>query len=289
MLATERRVIDGCLERNVRRRIAPGDREVTLELNNGLCVVERRPAPVSQAAIEAAVRARPSLSGEQRAMVRQLTPSRDAVMAVRGHAGTGKTTALDACREIGRGVGAPSSAARCPAAPRRSCRPARASSRRPLSASSSISSTTATQILPWGNAVLVVDEAGMVGTRLLDRVLTAAGKSDATVVLVGDDSSAPRDRRRRRLPQPVRAPRRCGTGGQPAPTGRVGAPGADLLREGRSDEALAAYVEHGRVVLGPSAACVRARLVADWWVAEQSGGGRQHHGGAAPRRRQRAQ
>jgi hypothetical protein len=44
-----------------------------------------------------------------------------------------------------------------------------------------------------------------------------------------------------------------------------------LLREGRSDEALAAYVEHDRVVLGPSADSVRARLVADWWAAEQGG------------------
>ena len=47
-----------------------------------------------------------------------------------------------------------------------------------------------------------------------------------------------------------------------------------LLREGRSQEALAAYVEHGRVVIGPSGDCVRARLVADWWASAQSGGGR---------------
>jgi hypothetical protein len=46
MLATERAVIDGCLERNARRRIAPGEREVTLELADGSYVVERRPKPV---------------------------------------------------------------------------------------------------------------------------------------------------------------------------------------------------------------------------------------------------
>ncbi|MBJ7594888.1 MAG: relaxase domain-containing protein, partial [Candidatus Dormibacteraeota bacterium] len=73
MLATEREVIEGCRERNARRHIARGEREVTLELDNGLYVVERRPAPASEAVVDAAVRARPSLSAEQREMVRCLT------------------------------------------------------------------------------------------------------------------------------------------------------------------------------------------------------------------------
>jgi ATP-dependent exoDNAse (exonuclease V) alpha subunit len=39
--------------------------------------------------------------------------------------------------------------------------------------------------------VLVVDEAGMVGTRDLERLITAAGEVGAKVVLVGDDRQLP--------------------------------------------------------------------------------------------------
>jgi conjugative relaxase-like TrwC/TraI family protein len=271
MLATERQVIDGCLERNARRRISPGDREVTLELSDGSYRVERRPKSVPDAVVDAALRVRPSLSEEQREMVRRLTLGHDAVMVVRGHAGTGKTSALDACRQIwdrsGRTVLGCALSGRAAAE---------------LQAGAGIQSTTIDrllldcvdhrqEILPWGDAVLVVDEAGMVGTRLLARVLTAAEKVDATVVLVGDDRQLPEidaggayhglcerlgsielsENRRQREEWERQA--------------------LVLLREGRSPEALAAYVEHGRVVLGPSGDCVRARLVADWWAAEQSG------------------
>jgi Ti-type conjugative transfer relaxase TraA len=273
MLATERQVIEGCLERNARRRISPGDREVTLGLGDGSYVVERRPTPVPEAVVDTALRARSSLSEEQREMVRRLTTSHDAVMVVRGHAGTGKTSALDACRQIWERSGR--TVIGCALSGRAAAE---------LQAGAGIESTTIDrlllqcvdhrqEILPRGDAVLVVDEAGMVGTRLLARLLTAAEQADATVVLVGDDHQLPEidaggayhglcerlgsielsENRRQREEWERQA--------------------LVLLREGRSPEALAAYVEHGRVVLGPSAECVRARLVADWWAAEQSGSG----------------
>jgi conjugative relaxase-like TrwC/TraI family protein len=273
MLATERQVIDGCLERNSRRRISPGNREVTLELDDGSYVVERRPKPVPEAVVDKALRARSSLSEEQREMVRRLTLGHDAVMVVRGHAGTGKTSALDACRQIWESSGR--TVIGCALSGRAAAE---------LQAGAGIESATIErrlldcvdsrqEILPRGDAVLVVDEVGMVGTRLLARVLTAAEKSDATVVLVGDD---------RQLPEIDAG------GAYHGLCERLGSielsenrrqheewerQALVLLREGRSPEALAAYVEHGRVVLGPSADCVRARLVADWWAAEQSGTG----------------
>jgi AAA domain/UvrD-like helicase C-terminal domain len=272
MLATERQVIEGCLKRNARRRIAPDEREVTLELGDGSYVVERRPKPIPEAVIEAAVGVRPSLSGEQREMVRRLTMGRDAVMMVRGHAGTGKTSALDACRQIWKRSGR--TVIGCALSGRAAAE---------LQAGAGIQSTTIDcllldfvqyrqGILPRGDAVLVVDEAGMVGTRLLGRLLAAAEKSDTTIVLVGDD---------RQLPEIDAG------GAYRGLCDRLGAvelvenrrqrdewerQALSLLREGRSYEALAAYVEHGRIVLGSSGDCVRARLVADWWAAERSGG-----------------
>jgi conjugative relaxase-like TrwC/TraI family protein len=273
MLATERAVIDGCLERNARRRIAPEDREVTLELTDGSYVVECRPKPIPDAVVEAALRARPSLSAEQRQMVRRLTMSDDAVLVVRGHAGTGKTSALDACRHIWEGSGR--TVVGCALSGRAAAE---------LQAAAGIESTTIDrllidfvdyrpEILPRGDAVLVVDEAGMVGTRLLGRVLTAAEKSDATVVLVGDDRQLPEidaGGAYRGLCERLGAVELVDNRRQREEWERQA---LVLLREGRSHEALAAYVEHGRVVLGPSADCVRAHLVADWWAAEQSGGG----------------
>lgn len=272
MLTTERQVIEGCLKRNARRQSASGDREVTLQLNNGLYVRGRRPAPASEALVEAAVRARPSLSAEQWAMVRRLTMSTEAVLVVRGHAGTGKTTALDACRQVWERSGR--TVVGCALSGRAAAE---------LQVGAGIESTTIErllldcvqdreQILPRGRAVLVIDEAGMVGTRLLGRVLTAAARADATVVLVGDDHQLPEidaGGAYRRLCERLGAVELVENRRQREEWERQA---LVLLREGRSEEALAAYVEHGRVVLGPSADCVRARLVEDWWSAERSGG-----------------
>jgi Ti-type conjugative transfer relaxase TraA len=272
MLATERQVIEGCLQRNVRaREMAAEPRGVSPRLVHGSWGVEWR--PVTEAAVDEALRGRPSLSDEQRAMARHLTTSPDAVVVVRGHAGTGKTSALDACREIwersGRNVIGCALSGRAAAE---------------LQAGAGIQSSTIerllldlvdhrTGLLSRNDTVLVVDEAGMVGTRLLARVLAAADREDATVVLVGDDRQLPEidaggayhclcerlgtieltENRRQREEWERQA--------------------LVLLRDGHSHEALAAYVEHGRVVLGPSGDCVRARLVADWWAAEQAGDG----------------
>ena len=272
MLATERQVVEGCVERNARRQIAPGDREVTLQLDDGRYVVERRPAPASETVVDAAVRARPSLSPEQREMVRRLTMSTDAVMVVRGHAGTGKTSALDACRQVWEKSGR--TVVGCALSGRAAAE---------LQAGAGIESTTIErllldcvqdreQTLPWGEAVLVVDEAGMVGTRLLGRVLTAAARSDATVVLVGDDHQLPEidaGGAYRRLCERLGAVELVENRRQGEEWERQA---LVLLREGRSDQALVAYMEHGRVVLGPSNDCVRARLLEDWWAAERAGG-----------------
>ena len=274
MLATERRVIVGCSRRNVQaRQMATGPWEVTTTAADGSEWVTRRPEPVPSDIVEGALRARPSLSDEQRAMVRELTTSHDAVLMVRGHAGTGKTSALDACRQIWERAGR--TVVGCALSGRAAAE---------LQAGAAIRSTTIDrllidlvdyreELLPQGDSVIVVDEAGMVGTRLLDRLLTVADRRDATVVLVGDD---------RQLPEIDAG------GAYRALCERLGAvelvenrrqreewerQALVLLREGRSQEALAAYVEHGRVVLGPSGDCVRSRLVADWWAAAQSGGG----------------
>jgi conjugative relaxase-like TrwC/TraI family protein len=274
MLATERRVIVGCSRRNVQaRQLATGPREVTTTAADGSQWVTRRPEHVPEEIVEGALRARPSLSDEQRAMVRRLTTSPDAVMMVRGHAGTGKTSALDACRHIWERAGR--TVIGCALSGRAAAE---------LQAGAGIQSTTIDrllidlvdhreELLPQGDAVIVMDEAGMVGTRLLDRLLTVADQRDATVILVGDDRQLPEIDAGgvyRALSERLAAVELVENRRQREEWERQA---LVLLREGRSQEAVAAYVEHGRVVLGPSGDCVRAHLVADWWAAQQTGDG----------------
>ena len=129
------------------------------------------------------------LSGEQERMVRQLTRSGNGVDVVVGVAGSGKTTALAVAhrawadagvRVIGTALSARAAAE--------------------LQAGSGIPSVTLASFLlaaeagPYrlpAGSVIVVDEAGMVGTRDLARVLDIGARDRAKVVLVGDHRQLP--------------------------------------------------------------------------------------------------
>src|SRR5919109_130797 len=123
------------------------------------------------------------------------------------------------------------------------------------------------QLDPW--TVLVVDEAGMVGSRKLTRLLEHAQQAQAKVVLVGDD---------RQL-----APIDAG-GGFRALRLRLGASelvvnrrqqqawereALDLVRGGLVEEAVAAYQAHDRVVAADSKPAATLALLQDWWTAWQ--------------------
>ena len=123
------------------------------------------------------------LSGEQADALAHITDGRDLGIVV-GHAGTGKSAMLGVAREAWeaagyevRGVALSGIAAEN------------------LESGSGISSRTiASMEHGWGQGrdlltsrdVLVIDEAGMVGTRQLERVLSHAAEAGAKVVLVGD-------------------------------------------------------------------------------------------------------
>jgi ATP-dependent exoDNAse (exonuclease V) alpha subunit len=119
--------------------------------------------------------------------------------------------------------------------------------------------------------VLVVDEAGMVGSRKLTRLLEHAQQAQAKVVLVGDD---------RQL-----AAIDAG-GGFRALRLRLGASeltenrrqhqawerdALDLIRSGLVEEAVAAYQAHDRVVAADSKPAATLALLQDWWTAYPAG------------------
>ncbi|MFG1402071.1 Ti-type conjugative transfer relaxase TraA [Xanthobacter sediminis] len=123
------------------------------------------------------------LSGEQAESLAHVTDGRDLAVVV-GYAGTGKSAMLGVAREAWeaagyevRGVALSGIAAEN------------------LESGSGIASHTLASLEHgWGQGrdmltsrdVLVIDEAGMVGTRQLERVLTHAAEAGAKVVLVGD-------------------------------------------------------------------------------------------------------
>jgi hypothetical protein len=115
--------------------------------------------------------------------------------------------------------------------------------------------------------VLVVDEAGMLGSRKLTWLLEHAHQARAKVVLVGDD---------RQL-----APIDAG-GGFRALRLRLGASelaenrrqqqawereALELVRSGLVEEAVAAYRAHERVVAADSKPAATLALLQDWWTA----------------------
>jgi ATP-dependent exoDNAse (exonuclease V) alpha subunit len=117
--------------------------------------------------------------------------------------------------------------------------------------------------------VLVVDEAGMLGSRKLGRLLEHAHQAQAKVVLVGDD---------RQL-----AAIDAG-GGFRALRLRLGASelvenrrqhqawereALELVRSGLVEEAVAAYQAHDRVVAADSKPAATLALLQDWWTAYQ--------------------
>lgn len=117
-----------------------------------------------QSELDAALAARPELGDEQRELVVALTRSGDGVQVVRAAAGTGKTRALDGAREAWQRSGV--AVLGCALSARAACE---------LRDQAGVDATTIARLtygLEHGielsrGSVLVVDEAGMVGTRAL--------------------------------------------------------------------------------------------------------------------------
>jgi len=251
--------------------------QALLDLESGLLReaqrrIEDQAAIVPTDLVEAAIRRRPTMTPEQAAMVRSLTTSGAGIELVKGYAGAGKTFALEAAREAWEAAGVvvvgAAIAGKAAAG---------------LSAGSGIRSSTIARLmldlsydprgLPTGG-VLVVDEAGMVGTRVLHELAAHAARCRTKLVLVGDDAQ---------LPELV-------AGGSFSALA-LEAPVSELvevqrqqdsgdvellarIRLGHADQALEALARSGRIVAGPTGELTRELLVRDWLRDEQALPGR---------------
>ena len=224
-------------------------------------------AVVSHDAVRAALAAHPTAGQDQVAMVRDACQGGAGVALVVGRAGTGKTFALGMARHAWQLDGY-----------------------RPLATAPTGIATVSLEAegfeevatcdrlladLDQGRerldrrTVLVVDEAGMLGSRKLTRLLEHAQQAEAKVVLVGDD----------RQLVAIDA-----GGGFRALRLRLGASeltenrrqqeawereALDLVRSGLVEEAVAAYQAHDRVVAADSKPAATLALLQDWWTAFQ--------------------
>jgi conjugative relaxase-like TrwC/TraI family protein len=224
-------------------------------------------AVVSHQAIREALAAHPTAGADQQAMVRDVCQGGAGVALVVGRAGTGKTFGLGVARHAWQLDGyrllasAPTGIAT-------------------LSLQGEGFEDVATcdrlladldhgreQLDP--RTVVVVDEAGMVGSRKLASLLDRAEQAEAKVALVGDD----------RQLAAVDA-----GGGFRALRLRLGASelvdnrrqhhawereALELVRSGLVEEAVTAYRAHDRVVAAESKTAATLALLQDWWVAYQ--------------------
>lgn len=201
------------------------------------------------------------LSGEQRAAFEHVTDGRGLSVVV-GYAGTGKSAMLGVAREAWESAGF-------------NVRGAALSgiAAEGLEHGSGIASRTIASLEhQWGQGreqltsrdVLVIDEAGMVGTRQMERVLSRAADAGAKVVLVGDPQqlqaieagAAFRAIHERHGGVEISEVRRQRDGWQQDATRH--------LATGRTGHAIHAYGERGMVHLAETREAAREKLIEHW-------------------------
>jgi conjugative relaxase-like TrwC/TraI family protein len=221
--------------------------------------------------VKAALDTLGSLTREQTRLVQRLTRSGAGVEVVEGAAGTGKTFALAAARQAWQASGY--QVIGCSLAARAALQLQEGSGIPSMTIDRLLSELDRAQRAALGSDnVVVVDEAAIVGTRKLARLLDHAQAARAKVVLVGDHHQLPEidaggafaglasrlgsiklnENRRQRAVWERRALAR--------------------LRAGAIDRALRAYQHHGRVHLEPDLNTACRRLVSDWVQARRAGG-----------------
>jgi conjugative relaxase-like TrwC/TraI family protein len=245
-----------------------------LALERGLVEqAERRSAEgagvVAGEHVRAALAARHGLDRDQAVMVRQVTGDGAGISLVVGYAGAGKTyatgAAVDAFHRGGYQV---------------ICTAPTGAAARELERETKLPAPTLDSLLGQldrrderldRHTVVILDEAAMVGTRKLARLLEYAERAGSKVVMIGDDrqlaaidtGGAFRAFRLRLGATELRGNHRQQTA--------LGRDVAALFRSGRQEEAFDRLVTHGKVIVCRSEAEANAAQVRDWWQRFRDG------------------
>jgi conjugative relaxase-like TrwC/TraI family protein len=215
---------------------------------------------------------RPSLKPDQRAMVERLLGGGEGLVVVIGEAGSGKTYALAAAAN---GWVAGGAVLRVAAPTWRAANVLRSEGMEAVSVARLLAefdrAATRGQTPLRPGAVLVVDEAGMVDSATLARLIDHAQVAEAKLVLIGD-------------------PAQLGeieAGGLFAAVARRTEPivldevirhrhdldreGAKRIREGHGSEAISVYRSEERVIVCADPEARRVEMVSDWWQSFRQG------------------
>jgi Ti-type conjugative transfer relaxase TraA len=217
--------------------------------------------PVRRAALAPTISKHLELSSEQREAVRQISSPRD-IEALAGLAGTGKSVAMAAAKDAWEASGYRVRGAALSGITAENLE----------KSSGAESKTLASWELAWKKGrdevfrrdVFVIDEAGMVGSRQMARVLTKLHEAGAKAVLIGDTAqlqpieagAAFRAIAERTGYQELTATRR-----QQAQWQREAS--RDFAR-GDAGAALASYQEHGAIRFSENREQAKGRLIGDW-------------------------
>lgn len=214
----------------------------------------------------------PSLKPDQRAMVERLLSGGRGLEVVIGEAGTGKTYATAAAAE---GWAAAGDRLVVAAPTWRAAGVLRAEGIEARTVASLLGRLDADEASGQDTfgpqSVLLVDEAGMVDSGSLARLIEHARAAEAKLVLIGDPAqlgeieagglfAALAERS-----EPIRL------GEVIRHNHELDREAAKLIRAGRGSEAVERYAEEGRVHVSPDAVERREAMVADWWQVKQEG------------------
>ncbi len=214
------------------------------------------------------IAARPTLKPDQREMVRRLLAGREGIAVVIGEAGTGKSFATVACAE---GWAQAGFELRAAAPTWRAANVLRSEGLEATTVAGLLRDLDRGELGLSPRSVLLVDEAAMVGSEHLARVIGHADAAGAKLVLVGDPEqlgaieagglfSAIAERTEPvHLDEVIRH------------NHELDRDAAKLIREGAGREALSLYRSEERVTVAGNAEERRVAMVEDWWQSFAKG------------------
>lgn len=230
------------------------------------------PDPAGELTAARVISAHPTLKADQREMIRRLLASPEGVAVVIGEAGTGKTFAIVAAAEGWAKAGIELRAA----AP--TWRAANVMRAEGLPASSIASlllkldraEHEGEEGLPR-ESVLLVDEAGMVDSATLARLVSQADRAQAKLVLVGDPEQLGEIEAGGLFRALAERSEAIHLDGVIRHRHDLDRDAAKRIREGEGREALALYQSQERVTVAPNAEERREAMVRDWHEAFERG------------------
>jgi conjugative relaxase-like TrwC/TraI family protein len=214
------------------------------------------------------IAARPTLKPDQREMVRRLLAGREGIAVVIGEAGTGKSFATVAAAK---GWAQAGFELRAAAPTWRAASVLRGDGLEATTVAGLLRDLDRGELGLSSRSVLLVDEAGMVGSEHLARVIGHADEAGAKLVLVGDPEQLGAIEAGGLLPAIADRTEPVHLHEVIRHNHELDRDAAKLIREGAGREALSLYRSEERITVAGNAEQRRVAMVEDWWPSYSQG------------------